>query len=139
MYMSHTGVNPLTVSIVNGVSGQQNPCVGQDIISVCTFESGRTGVDMRITLETGESSALTVVVGRELQTAVFSGSNVTANFTSDTSAQLLISPATSVMNRSMISCETIPVTGRQSISIIVLGVDIEMFTMFVMFIIVLLL
>ena len=115
------------MQVFGGVPGQQNPCLGQAVSYECLFQSGRSAIDFTVVEESGDTNTLTVLVARKIQTVQIGGAIFTANFTSDMSAQLDISSVTSMLNRSTVSCETVPATGSQSISIIVLGMDMVKF------------
>lgn len=127
--LSLAAVNTLTARVVNGVSGQQSPCLGQDVVFTCTFPAGQPFVDM-IVLSSDENPdeqiILTMVFGSQSsRTATLLGSTLTANLTSSTSAELLIEAIDSVLNRSTVICEIPGRTPPHPLMISVLGERIK--------------
>ena len=106
---------------MNGVSGQENPCVGQDVVFRCTFVSGLNAVEMVVNVGGTEASLTVFVSGRATDTSLLLGQTLTANRTSETSVELLIPASPVDFNESTIRCETEPETTPQSRSLIILG------------------
>lgn len=108
---------------MNGVSGQQSPCLGQDVIYTCTFPPGQAIVDMIVRSEGGDETPLTLVFGsRPMRTTTLLGNTMIANLTNSTSAELLIMATDSALNRSTVTCEILGLNPpRRSLTLIVLG------------------
>ena len=103
--LSLAAVNTLTARVVNGVSGQQSPCLGQDVFT-CTFPPGQFSlVDMIVRGEYGDEITLTLTASVPIRAAILQGNTMIANLTSSTSAELLIVAIYSALNRSTVTCE----------------------------------
>ena len=118
----YLAVDSLTAQVVNGVPGQQSPCLGQDIVHTCTFPSGQTTVNMEVHSGDRDLSLALTFGSLPLQVGSLLGNILIANLTSSTSAELLIVAINSALNESTVTCDT-PGQSPQNLSrtVFVLG------------------
>lgn len=123
--LSLAAADTSTVRVVNGVSGQQSPCLGQDVVFTCTFPPGQILVDMIVRSENEDETHLTLTASIPIRTATLLGNTLIANLTSSTSAELLIVAIYSALNRSTVTCEIPGETPPRPLMISVLGEQIN--------------